>query len=174
MKPLPRRRSIRLQNYDYSQPGAYFVTICTYKRECLFGHIEDGVIHHTIFGEIVCQEWSRSEEIRSEIRLDLFIVMPNHLHGIVVITHSNGIVGAHGRAPLHRSPRSLASFIAGFKSVVTRRINRIRGTPGSPVWQRNYYERVIRSEDELQQIGAYILNNPTRWVEDPDNPFHIS
>jgi REP element-mobilizing transposase RayT len=96
MKPHTRRRSIRLQNYDYSQPGAYFVTICTYKRECLFGHIEDGVIYYTIFGEIVCQEWSRSDTIRSEIRLDLFVVMPNHLHGIVVITHSDGIVGAHG------------------------------------------------------------------------------
>ena len=97
MKPHTRRRSIRLQNYDYSQPGAYFVTICTYKREFLFGHIEDGVIYHTIFGEIVCQEWLRSEEIRSEIQLDLFVVMPNHLHGIVVITHSDGIAGAHGR-----------------------------------------------------------------------------
>ena len=152
MKPHTRRRSIRLQNHDYSQPGAYFVTICTYKRECLFGHIEDRVIYHTIFGEIVCQEWSRSDTIRSEIRLDLFVVMPNHLHGIVVITHSDGIVGAHGpgtkppinspgrtagicdRAPLRRSPRSLGSFIAGFKSVVTRRINQTRVTPGSPVW----------------------------------------
>ena len=152
MKPPARRRSIRLLNYDYSQPGAYFVIICTYMRECLFGHIEDGVIYYTIFGEIVQQEWSRSEEIRSEIQLDLFVVMPNHLHGIIVITHSDGIVEAHGRAPLRRSPRSLGSFIAGFESIVTRRINQIRGTPGSPVWQRNYYEHVIRSEDELQRI----------------------
>ena len=174
MKPHTRRRSIRLQNHDYSQPGAYFVTICTYERECLFGHIQDGAINYTIFGEIVCQEWSRSETIRQEIHIDVYVVMPNHIHGIVVITHSDGIVGAHGRAPLHRSPRSLGSFIAGFKSVVTRRINQTRGTPGSPVWQRNYYEHVIRSEDELLRTRKYILNNPARWFEDPDNPIHAS
>ncbi|MCK4693454.1 MAG: hypothetical protein KAT23_07475 [Anaerolineales bacterium] len=174
MKPHTHRRSIRLQNYDYSQPGAYFVTICTYRRKCLFGYVEKGTMHLTNFGEIARQEWLRSEEIRSEIRLDLFVVMPNHLHCIVVITHSDGIVGAHGRAPLRRSPRSLGSFIAGFKSVVTRRISQTRGTSGSPVWQRNYYEHVIRSEDELQQIREYILNNPARWFEDPDNPIHAS
>ena len=176
MKPLTTsRRSIRLQNYDYSQPGAYFVTICTYKRECLFGHIEDGVIHHTFFGEIVCQEWSRSETIRQEIQMDVYVVMPNHIHGILLLLeHPTSTVGAHGRAPLHRSPRSLGSFIAGFKSVVTRRINQTRGTPGSPVWQRNYYEHVIRSEDELQQIREYIIKYPARWVEDPDNPIHPS
>jgi len=100
MKPHTRRRSIRLQNYDYSQPGAYFVTICTYKRERLFGHIEDGVIYHTIFGEIVCQEWSRSETIRQEIQMDVYVVMPNHIHGIVLIMeHPTAAVGAHGRAP---------------------------------------------------------------------------
>ena len=105
--------------------------------------------------------------------MDVYVVMPNHIHGIVLILeHPAAAVGPHGRAPLCRSPRSLGSIIAGFKSVVTRRINQTRGTPGSPVWQRNYYEHVIRSEDELLRTRKYILNNPTGWFEDPDNPIH--
>ena len=100
--------------------------------------------------------------------MDVYVVMPNHIHGIVLILeHPDVAVGAHGRAPLRRSPRSLGSFIAGFKSVVTRRINQTRGTPGSPVWQRNYYEHVIRSEDELLRTRKYILNNPAHLFLNP-------
>jgi len=164
-----RRRSIRLREYDYAQAGAYFVTICTQHRECLFGEVVDGQARLSMPGEVVAAEWLRSARIRGEIELDAFVVMPNHVHGIVVIRD----VGAHGRAPLpsppHRPPRSLGSFVAGFKSAATKRINAIRGTPGLPGWQRNYYEHVIRDEDDLDRVRRYIAENPLRWDEDPEN-----
>jgi REP element-mobilizing transposase RayT len=136
------------------QAGAYFVTVCTRDREPLFGEIVDGAMRLNEYGQVVHREWIRSAEIRDEIDLDAFVVMPNHLHGIVVIqdggtTFRSAGVGAHGRAPLrespsqrhpespHRPPRSLGSLIAGFKSAAAKRINAMRGTPGMPVWQRN-------------------------------------
>ena len=159
-----------MSGYDYAEEGAYFVTVVTHQRECLFGGIADGEMRVDGYGEVVRDEWLRSVQIRREIELDAFVVMPNHLHGIVVIRD----VGAHGRAPLplapHRSPRSLGSFVAGFKSAVTKRINTMRRTPGLPVWQRNYWERVIRDERELDRVRQYIAENPLRWDEDPENP----
>jgi len=171
-----QRRSIRLPAYDYAQPGAYFLTVVTHQRQCLFGETVDGRVLLSGHGEAVEQEWLRSTQIRREIQLDAFVVMPNHIHGIV-------IVGAHGRAPLlhrsplrsaplHRSPRSLSSFVAGFKSAVTKRINEMRGTPGLLVWQRNYYEHVIRNDRELARVRQYIVDNPARWEDDQENPAH--
>ena len=171
------RRSIRLKEYDYSQPGAYFVTICTHHRQCLFGEaVEDEIVLNDI-GKIVKREWMISSEIRQEIQLDAFVVMPNHMHGIVVIREHNP-VGATGRSPLHSHhrtlpPRSLGSFIAGFKSSITKQINQLRGTPGRPVWQRNYYEHVIRNEIDLEEIREYIQNNPLKWLEDENHPANI-
>ena len=171
------RHSIRLKYWDYSRTGAYFVTIVTYGRELLFGQVVDGEIRLTQFGEIARVEWKASADIRDEIRLDVFVVMPNHIHGIVWIEGDDaiGAVGAHGRAPLRRSlwrpPRSLGSFVAGYKAAVAKRINAIRGTPGMPVWQRNYYEHIIRNERELEAIRRYILENPAHWAEDMENPY---
>jgi putative transposase len=172
------RRSIRLPAYDYTQPGGYFVTVVTHQRQCLFGEIVDGQVLVNGYGEAIREEWLWSARIRPEIRLDAFVVMPNHIHGIVIM--GEPIVGAHGRAPLqraplrrvplHRAPRSIGSFIAGFKSAVTRRINEIRGTPGLPLWQRNYYEHIIRDEEELNRIRQYIIDNPSRWEDDAENP----
>ena len=132
----------------------------------------------------MANEWIRTAAIRREIELDEWVVMPNHLHGIIVIADN---VGAHGRAPLPddapcdvptstvftRPPKSLGSLIAGFKSAVTKRINELRKTPGAPVWQRNYYEHIVRDENELNQIRQYIMDNPAKWETDryylPDN-----
>lgn len=119
------------------------------------------------------EEWLRTASLRAEIQLDAFVVMPNHLHGIVIIKNDT-VVGATGRSPLRetggrpRGPtkRSLASFICGYKPTVTRRINILRDSPGARVWQRNYYERVIRDDDELARARAYITNNPARWADD--------
>ncbi len=178
-RPMRRRNLIRLRGWDYTQPGAYFVTICTHERVHLFGEIVDGDMRLNAFGEIVWEEWFRSAEIRAEIELfpDEFVVMPNHIHGIVWIVETddgNGYrddtVGAHGRAPLHRPPRSLGSFIAGFKSAVTKRINALRGTPGARVWQRNYWEHIICNERALNAIRRYIAENPPRWHLDRHNP----
>ncbi len=175
------RRSIRLKGYDYSQPGAYFVTICAWNRECLFGDVVDGEMRLNDFGLIVYEEWFHSSEMRQEIALfpDEFIIMPNHIHGIIWIVETDADhVGAPGRAPLpspsrapfHRPPRSLGSFVAGFKSITTKRINALRGTPGAPVWQRNYYEHIIRDEKSLNRIRQYIAANPLRWHLDRENP----
>ena len=177
------RRSIRLKNYDYSQPGAYFVTICTQHRACLFGDIVDGTMALSNLGSIVFEEWTRTSEIRQEVELDTFQVMPNHIHGVVVITENGSgandvSVGAHGRAPLPckrpqgliREPKSLGSLVAGFKAAATKRINVARNTQGQPVWQRNYYEHIIRDESELDTIRLYIVNNPLNWSQDSLNP----
>ena len=164
------RRSVRLPGYNYAQAGAYFVTFVTHQRQCLFGEIVDGEMLVGSHGDTVMEEWLRSAEVRREIELDAFVLMPNHVHGIVIIRD----VGAHGRAPLpptsHRPPRSLGSFVAGFKSAITKRINLLRETPGRPVWQRNYYERVIRDDAELNRMRQYIADNPACWEEDVENP----
>ncbi len=179
------RRSIRLRGYDYTQPGAYFITMCTHNRECLFGDIANGEMVLNEWGKMVWDEWFKSQSIRNEITLydNEFAVMPNHIHGIVWIVNTDNIgvndVGATGRSPLPLpmtqpigSPkRSLSSFVAGFKSAVTKQINQLRQTPGMPVWQRNYYEHIIRNNNELHRIQQYIINNPKNW--ELDENYHI-
>ena len=167
------RRSIRLKGYDYSSAGAYFITLCTHHRECIFGEIMDGAMHLNPYGLIVASAWKQSSVIRQEIELDEWVVMPNHVHGIVVITHNSSgvpdIAGANGRLPPPISPmkpRSISSFMAGFKSFTTKRINILRDTPGNVVWQRNYYERIIRDERALNNIRRYIQMNPINWELD--------
>jgi len=172
------RRSIRLQGWDYRNPGAYFVTIVAHGRELLFGEVVDDEIRLSEFGEIARDEWLASPDIRREIQLDAFVVMPNHIHGIVWIVAADNVgargrVGATGRSPLPPHgpvPQSLGSFIAGCKSAVTKRINQIRDTSGAPVWQRNYYEHIIRNKRELETIRRCIQENPVRWAEDRENP----
>ncbi len=167
-----------MKDFDYAQPGAYFVTICTKNRQSLFGNIVEGEIRLNPYGLVVREEWIRSGEIRHETALDEFIVMPNHLHGVVMITESNvwaddrQNVGATGRStpPTGPAPKTIGALVAGFKSVVTKRINQIRGTLGAPVWQRNYYEHVIRDEKSLNRIRGYIMANPQRWRSDKENP----
>lgn len=172
----PLRQSIRLKGYDYTGPGAYFITICTHRRAFLFGDVVNGEMCLNRAGQVVTDEWTRSVTIRREITLDEFVVMPNHIHGIVWIVPVGAHVGAHGGAPLHgqallhRPPRSLGSFVAGFKASVTRGINALRQTPGAPVWQRNYHEHIIRTEESLNRIRQYILDNPVRWTLDRENP----
>jgi len=127
------------------------------------------------YGGIVRDEWMKTETIRDEIELDESVVMPNHIHGIVFI------VGATGRSPLRNDydssgprPRSIGAFMAGFKSAVTKRINQIRTTPGIPLWQRNYYEHVVRNEKELNRIREYVVTNPMKWAEDENNLQNIN
>jgi len=111
--------------------------------------------------------------LREELGLDSFVIMPNHVHAIVSILNrpKHEPVGAHGRAPLPiRSPKSLGSFIAGFKAVTTKRINEARGTQGTPFWQRNYYERIIHDAEKLERVRSYTANNPVLWEDDPENP----
>ena len=184
---IHHRRSIRLQNYDYSTAGAYFVTICTFERECLLGDVVDGEMRLNDAGQIVREEWLRTAELRKNVILDEFVVMPNHFHAIIHIHDNVGahcmrpgpneradIKRAHVGAPLRRRKSgSIGSIIAGFKSAVTKRINQLRDNPGAPVWQRNYYERVIRDDRELQSIQQYIVDNPGKWQDDENHPSHL-
>ncbi len=172
------RRSIRLKGYDYSQAGAYFVTVCTQDRECLFGEVTDGSMQLNEYGRIMCEEWLRSAGIRREIELDEYVVMPNHVHAIIaIIDHGRGdrpVAPTRENTQFHRvtrpRPKSISALLGGFKSAVTKRINQARGTLGLPVWQRNYYEHIIRSESELARIRQYIANNPAQWALDRENP----
>jgi putative transposase len=177
MKTLEKhhRKSIRLKEYDYSQSGKYFVTICTHNHECTLGKIVDGEMQLNEIGRIVQEEWLRTPIIRPGIELDVFTIMPNHFHGIIVIIDESPIpnVGTHSCASLQRKPRSLGSIVAGFKSIATKRINEIRNTPSVPVWQERFYDRVIRNDRELDKIRDYIHNNVLQWAFENDNPENI-
>ena len=173
------RHSFRLQGYDYAQVGAYFITIVSHQRSCLFGTILDGEFIPNTGGRIVQFTWNALPAQFPGTGLDAFIVMPNHIHGIVHITERRRqSVGAQHAAPLLRTgfsrpyvqPGSFGVIVRSFKAAVTKRINEVRGTPKTPVWQRNYYEHVIRNEGSLQRIREYILNNPAQWDLDPENP----
>ncbi len=160
------RRSIRLKGYDYSRAGAYFVTICTQNRECLFGDIVDGEMMLNKNGEIVESVWNDLPNHYAHVELDYHIIMPNHIHGIIII------VGAGLKpAPTDtEKTHGLPEIIRGLKTFSARRINQIRDTTGAKLWQRNYYEHIVRNENELNQIRQYIADNPARWEYDHENP----
>ncbi len=173
VSPLHSRKSIRLKGYDYSQTGAYFVTICAHNRECLFGEVVNGIMNQNKYGGIVEKELLKSNDIRKEICINEYIIMPNHVHMIVYIVETNGRSSLQQHSTFRMKPKSLSSFMAGFKSKVTKRFNMMRKTPGIPVWQRNYYEHIIRNEDGLNRIREYIINNPIQWQFDRENPHNI-
>jgi len=159
---LHHRRSIRLSHWDYAETGAYFITICTLNREMLLGQIHTDRVLLNAAGRIVSDEWMLSVDIRTELQLDAFVVMPNHFHAVAILFRD---VGATGSSPLPRipngpTPRSLGALVAGLKIASTKRINELRRTPGKAVWQRNYYERILRNEKELERARGYILCNP--------------
>ena len=179
---LHHRRSIRLKGYDYSSAGAYFVTVCTNNRECLFGDIREGKMVLNECGEIVSLKWKNIPAHFGNVELDEFVIMPNHIHGIIIIVDT--IVGAKhslNASPLHlplplqygTSPGSLPAIMQNFQSVTTRKINQIRCSLGNKFWQRNYYEHVIRNEKELNALREYIVNNPLKWDLDKDNPINM-
>ena len=207
------RRSIRLKGYDYSQAGAYFITICTQDRAGLFGEIVDGEMRLNEYGQIVRDEWFHTAVVRPCVVLypDEFVVMPNHVHGIIWIVDTDADggdnVGAQRRcAPTFHAPTSdaptfhvptsgghtpgtptpprhavdgvtpnnvipgsLGAIVRSFKSMTTRRINNLRNMLGASVWQRNYYEHIIRHERALNAIRQYIIENPRRWQMDREN-----
>ena len=179
------RQSVRLDGYDYRNAGVYFVTVCSHQRECLFGAIVGGEMVANAFGEAVIACWHAISDHFADVTLDAFILMPNHLHGIVILPQSIDSVGARHASPSPASPsksavesspptgapaRSLGALIGSFKAAMTRRINQNRETPAPPVWQRNYYERIVRNERVLEVTRCYILLNPLHWPHDDDNP----
>jgi len=171
---LHRRQSLRLKEYDYSQNGYYFVTVCTYQKECLFGEINNGKMVLNECGLIVKQCWHESSNHFLNIKLDKFAIMPNHIHGIITIDNCRGTAC---RAPTYESfgnpvPGSMPTIIRSFKSAVTKQINILRNSPQTPVWHRNYYEHVIRNDAELNKIREYIITNSVMWDLDNENTNH--
>jgi REP element-mobilizing transposase RayT len=197
------RRSIRLKGFNYTQGNVFFVTICSYQRDCIFGNISDGVMVLNEQGKCVEKAWLETAAKRSSIKLDEFIIMPNHFHGIIWITDEAHLHrrGTACRAPYaYRASRidifprslgtarcaptpdlkcerfgrpvsgSLPTIIRSFKSAAGKYVNESRGSPGTPVWQRNYYEHIIRDNDELQKIMEYIRYNTVNWQSDEENP----
>lgn len=201
------RRSIRLSGWDYSFPGWYFVTICAYKKEFLFGNIIDQQMVCNELGGIILKEFLRIPERFSNTALDCFVVMPNHVHFVLSVgavhstnhpsypggydlsvslgdeppinfdnIQSDAQTGAIRELPLREKRRKmlLSKMVGYFKMNSAKKINVIRQSPGCPIWQRNYFERIIRDENELQRIQEYILQNPLNWSQDEENPNIIS
>lgn len=179
------RRTIRVKAYNYSRPGGYFVTVCAQGRKCAFGEIVDGGMSLNRVGEIAKECWERIPQKFPGVTLDEYTVMPNHFHGIVIIgshlrrgdacvaQNRNDTKRARHASPLQPcgpAPGSIGAIIGSFKSAVTKRINEMRGTPVAALWQRNYYERIIRDEEELADMRKYIRENSLRWDIDGENP----
>jgi putative transposase len=172
----PNRRSIRLKGYDYHSAGAYFITICVQDRSHLFGHIAQEKMILSPAGEMIAKEWERLSDAHRNIDLDEFIVMPNHFHGIVLIGFDLAPhFGQTQGLPLqfHGMP-SLSDLIREFKSLSTvKYIQGVRNNDWAPfqkrLWQRNYHERIIRNERQLNHTREYIKNNPLNWESDPEN-----
>jgi len=164
------RRSIRLKNYDYASAGAYFVTICTHEKACLLGDIVNGQIQLSVYGRVIEFEWLKTAELRNNIVLDVFVIMPNHVHGMIIITRRGVLRYVPTQSEFRSSSQAIGAIVRGFKSAVTKRINDIRHMLGAPIWQRNYYEHIIRNERELNKIREYIINNPLQWELDKENP----
>ena len=234
---IHHRHSIRLKGYDYSQEGLYFITICCYNRECLFGDVVKGEMVLNEYGTIACNEWFNTPNIRKNVELDVFVIMPNHMHGIIILNgitgrgelHSpdnvitdnkitdnvitgikmgecnfpnnvigdiktgecnfpNNVIGdiktgdniitgikmgdniitgikmGECNSPLRGPSNNIGAIVRGYKSSVTKQFNLLN--IGCTVWQRNYYEHIIRNEKSYQTIAEYIVNNPSKWNED--------
>jgi REP element-mobilizing transposase RayT len=187
---LPQRKQIRLKNYDYSQSGLYFVTICTENRECLFGDIVDGKMVLNNIGNMIQKLWNKIPERFNTVKLDIFQIMPNHIHTIIHIVGATLVVAPtivvapspwagikpEPRAGIKPAPTTvtLGDIIGAFKSLTTHEyVMGVKNNGWKPfdkrLWQRNYYEHVIRTETDLNKIREYIINNPSMWDRDRDN-----
>jgi REP element-mobilizing transposase RayT len=192
---LHRRRSIRLRGFDYTSGGQYFVTICTHEKDCLFGEVIQDQMFLNKEGKIVWECWMDIPKHFSNACVfeEAFVVMPNHVHGIVEIVADDAGVHCGGKADRRENmpsgcrgtaccapteypafqniiPGSLGTIIRSFKSAVTKRINDLWSVSDQSIWQRNYFERIIRNEKELERMQDYILNNPSHWGQDEENP----
>ena len=175
---IHHRRSIRLKEYDYSQAGAYFVTICAKNQKPIFGNILSDKMELSDIGKIINRFWIEIPSHFSNVHLDEYIIMPNYLHGIIMtdINCRGGVTPPQieGRETLPlQQKRTLGQVIGYFKYRSTKYINEIHRLPGRAIWQRNYYEHVIRNEDDLKQVREYILYNPLKWEMDEENPENI-
>ena len=164
--------SNRLRGWDYARNGAYFITIVTHGRRHLFGEIKDGKMILNDIGKIVHNEFFKSFEIRDELFMGNFILMPNHLHAIIILDNSNCVSTTNKQLILERRPKSISSFVAAFKSSAIRQIDdwidknnqaTKKFNKDNPLWQANYHDHIIRNSIEYHRISEYISNNPKNW-----------
>jgi REP element-mobilizing transposase RayT len=185
------RSSTRLKGYDYSEAGAYFVTVCTQNRECLFGDVVDGEMRLNGAGQMVHNVWNDLSPKYPDIETDEFVVMPNHFHWIIVIVGAPLVGALENRAGTrpaptrgtktvqsYRSAPTLGDIVGAFKSTTIHQYTdgvRQKNWPAfnGRFWQRNYYEHIIRGEEEMHRIRRYIIENPAKWADDEDNPANI-
>ena len=173
------RRSVRLKGYDYAQGGAYFLTVCTQRRETLFGLIEDGKIRLNAAGRMVEDAWARLPDRFSNLSLDSFTVMPNHIHGILLLTDDwpDEVPGEGDDLPRGTMEGSIGRIMQAFKSIATHQYCdgvKTHSWPAFPgkLWQRNFYEHVVRDNDDLNRLRDYISQNPEHWNDDENNPIN--
>ena len=152
-----KRKSIRLPGFDYSQAGAYFVTICSNQRRCLFGEILDYRMEANAVGLLIAACWLRLGDDYPFIALDTWVLMPNHLHAIIWLGSNNP------------SRKPLSQIVASFKAMSTSKVRKAFGN-NIKLWQRGYFEHIIRNDDDLFRIREYIVGNPALWALDSENP----
>ena len=168
--PFYTRRSPRLPGYDYRSEGLYFVTICAEKMRLRFGTILNGELQLNRLGQLVSDEWQRLAIARANVKLDQFVVMPNHLHGLIDIglgheRDSRQISSGDTRSVTIQAG-SLGAIVGQFKAAVSRRAKTMGIADDTRIWQRGYYDHIVRSERSLNEIRRYILENPAKWLDD--------
>jgi len=172
-----KRKSIRLPAYDYSLFGAYFITICVKDMKCILGDVIEKEMNLNRFGKVADSMWSEIANCYDNVDLDEFIIMPNHMHGIIIIgpfhekeSSSTGFVGAIQESPamtiLQRRRMLLSKIVGRYKMRSAKKINQERKTPGISVWQRSFYKHIIRNDDDLFNIRDYIVKNPINWSKE--------
>jgi len=181
MPDYPERKPNRLFGYDYSMQGWYFVTICAKDWKCIFEKIDNGEMILNEYGNIVKDTWYDLPNHNSNIELDEFITMPNHIHGIIVLNHNinnkdnvgTGSEPVPTNMSINKKHHGLSEISRQFKTFSSRRINRKRKSVGKPLWQRSFYDHIIRNEKSLIHIREYIRINPMKWETDKNNPINI-
>ncbi|MBD2576241.1 transposase [Oscillatoria sp. FACHB-1406] len=165
---IHHRRSIRLKNYDYRQNGTYFITLCTYEKQCWFGKIVGGEVHLNALGKIARSCWQEIPHHFDGVNLDVFVIMPNHLHGLLTILHETAWSSEATQEFGKMVSGSVSSILRCYKAAVTRKINLLCNSKAYPIWQKNYYEHIVRDEESLSSIRQYIIDNPLVWENDPE------
>ncbi|SHJ32118.1 REP element-mobilizing transposase RayT [Desulfatibacillum alkenivorans DSM 16219] len=180
-----RHKSIRLKNYDYSRPGAYYITICTQDKACLLGQVVNRKTVPSDAGKMVRQIWEEIPSRYPGVRLDAFVLMPNHIHGIIILERKSSLQDCNqrgaesGRPQGYLAAMSLSDIVRRFKTLTTRKyidgVNQL-GWPrfNGKLWQQNFYDHIIRKEESLHSIREYIANNPAQWELDKYNPFSMN
>jgi putative transposase len=173
---LHKRRSIRLKDYDYSQSGEYFITICTHNHECLFGEVVDEGIKLSPQGKTAQQCWLDIPMHFNNAELDEYVIMPNHIHGIIILKDNS--VGTRHAVSLHEQfgkPKcgTIPTIVRSFKSAATRQIRILTNEYEIPIWQSRFYEHIIRDDKDLDNVREYITNNPFNWLLEKDVPNNL-